>query len=72
MKFTTRILAISPTTGCLTEWSGEVLDLEVDTVEEAQDWCNKNKGYLMVTGEFVEEVPATEQTWKNIYERVQD
>lgn len=70
MIFTSRILALSPSTGCLTEWVGEQLNLDVNTVEEAQEWCNKNgKGYLMVTGELVAEIPATEQAWKNVYEQ---
>lgn len=55
LLFTTEIKAIDPKDGKLKTWGGEVV--EAETWEEAEQWCQENgKGYLKVTGKFIEEI----------------
>lgn len=52
----TEIKALEARTGKkMATWAGE--NVEAPTFELAQQWCDKNKGYLKVVGELVAEVP---------------
>ena len=52
-KWTTKLQALDANTGKMKEWMGDIV--EATTVELAQQWCNQNKGYLQVIGEFISE-----------------
>ncbi|MFD2922019.1 hypothetical protein ACFS6H_20025 [Terrimonas rubra] len=58
--WTTEIKAIDPLTGELKTWFGDYV--QAPTFELAQQWCEKNKGYLKVTGELIAEIPFKEGT----------
>ena len=51
-------MAINPRTGEIESWLGDYI--EAPTMELAQEWCDKNKGYLKVVGKLNCEVPLNE------------
>lgn len=66
----TEIKAIDPQSGELKTWGGDnVIAL---SHEDAQQWCNDNKGYLKVIGELIAEIPckdgSLEPDFKNMTE----
>lgn len=69
----TELKAIDPNDGELKTWMGDYV--EAPTWELAQEWCDKNKGYLTVVGELVVEILCDENfkpDWNNMidYEKI--
>lgn len=47
--FVTEISALEASTGEMRKWAGE--NVYAETFEDAQKWCDENKGYLKVVGQ---------------------
>lgn len=67
-KWVTEVTAVSPTTGELTTYFGDII--EAPNMRLAQEWCELNeRGYLKVIGELICEVPckpnSLEPDWDN-------
>lgn len=67
-KWVTEIRAIEASTGEMKTWGGDYV--EAPTWELAQEWCDRNKGYLKVIGKLVAEIPCKDGThepdWNNM------
>ncbi len=66
----TEIQALEGCTGEMKKWAGE--HVQAPTYELAQQWCDKNKGYLKVVGELVEEIPCKEGTFEPDFSKAID
>lgn len=61
MKFVAEIQALDPLTKKLKTYI-ENIEITVDTIDEANQWCQNNyKGYMWVVGFWEGEVEATEE-----------
>lgn len=58
----TEVIALDPQTHEMKRWRGDVI--KAPTWELAQQWCDENKGYLLVVGELIAEID--EDTGKRI------
>jgi hypothetical protein len=53
-------------TGEIKTWCGE--NVKAPTHELAQQWCYENRGYLMVVGELISEIPCKPGTYEPDFE----
>lgn len=66
----TEIRALNPHTGEMTTWAGD--NVEGISFEDAQKWCDNNKGYLKVIGELIAEIPCKENSFEPDWEKKVD
>lgn len=69
-KWATEIKALDAKTGEMKTWCGDNVD--APTWELAQEWCDKNKGYLKVVGELIAEIPCKENSLEPDWEKMID
>ncbi len=60
--YATEIKALDPHTGEMKTWFGD--NVQGISFEDAQKWCDENKGYLKVVGLLVMEIPCKENSFK--------
>jgi hypothetical protein len=58
-KFLTSVIAIHNVNGQLDKWPGPII--EVNSVEEADEWCKKNTQYLFVEQEVIDVQKTVDQ-----------
>lgn len=66
----TEIKALDPLTDEMKTWGGD--NVAAPTFQMAQQWCNENKGYLKVIGEFIAEIPCKEGTYEADFSKMVD
>jgi hypothetical protein len=47
---------LHPVYGDMRTWGGP--NIQAITIDEAQRWCNENRGYCKVIGELIAEIPT--------------
>jgi len=61
MRYVTKIQALDPLTKKLKTYC-ETIDIPVETIDDANKWCQNNyKGYMWVVGFWEGEVEATDE-----------
>lgn len=66
----TEICALEAKSGQMKTWGGQ--NVEAPTMLLAQEWCDKNAGYLKVIGELVAEIPCKEGTYEADFSKMID
>lgn len=65
--YRTQFRAVNPSTGEIELWDGPLI--KMTSMEEAAEWCAKNKPYLEVSGQVLEIIPTLGDTlepdWQN-------